>query len=237
MTVTTDRTGTGANPDEQLGFIGQFEQLLSLETDPSLTLINIYQELPISNSASICEIRGRHLELTTSELQLAAIAQCNEVYIRSPHLNQPVRGRLDSIDIRRHLVRLCDFSSAVLVAEKRQTVRVRLQTPINVILHADAERVNGVVQDISLGGCCINATACTGLREASEIRMEIKLAERSSGLPNSTRIPCTLLQITGDSAPFRCAFTFRHNQQTEDFVSALINQRQIEILRELRETL
>jgi hypothetical protein len=237
MTNGTDHEMETPGSDEQLRFIGQFQELLSKHAGPCLTLTNIYKELPITHPASIFEIRGRHLELSTSELQLAAICQCNEVYIRSPHFEMPVLGQMESIDIRRGLVRLGNFCYAELNAEKRETVRVRFKRPTNIIIHSGINRISGVIQDISLGGCCVNTLVCKGLGDSEDIQVELKVIDQTSGLPNCTRVPSKIVQICGEAAPFRCVFSFRHTKLSEQFLSVLINQRQIEILKELRDTL
>ena len=104
MTTATEPSVSLPEPDDQQRFIGRFQELFSHGADSGLTLTNIYQELPITHPARICEIRGNHLELSTSELQLAAISLCKEVYIRSPHFEAPVLGRLEGVDVRRGLV-------------------------------------------------------------------------------------------------------------------------------------
>jgi hypothetical protein len=234
MTGATDQ-----NPeaDEQLSFIGRFQEISALDAASSLTLTNIYQELPITHPASITDIRGRHLELSTSELQLAAIMHCNEVYIRSPHFHLPILGQMDSIDIRRGLVRLSNFSYAELQAENRETVRVRFKRPTNIIIHCGLDRISGVIHDISLGGCSINTLIRQGLEDAREIVVELKVIDKSTGLPNCTRIPSSIIKISGHSAPFKCILSFNHTGQSERFLSILINQRQLEIVKELRDSL
>jgi hypothetical protein len=234
---TSEQKASAVESDQQPLIMGRFQELFDLDAEHSLTLINIYHELPISHPAKICDIRGNFLELTTSALQLAAICLCNEVYIRSPHFAAPVLGRMDSIDVRRGVVRLCNFAFAELEADKRETVRVRFNKPIAIIVHSGTDRIAGVIRDISLGGCCIETLTCRGLEENQVIQVELKVIDHSTGLPNCTRIPCGIIQLSGDAAPFKCIFSFRHNQQTEQFLSRLIYQRQLEILKELRETL
>jgi len=237
MTSATDLDTRVPEADEQLRFIEQFQEILALDRAPALTLINIYKELPITHPASISDIRGKHLELATSELQLAAILHCNEVYIRSPHFDLPILGQMESIDIRRGLVRLSNFSYAELQSENRETVRVRFKRPTNIIIHCGLNRFSGVIHDISLGGCSINTLVRKGLDDAQEIAIELKVVDKSTGLPNCTRIPSSIIKISGDSAPFKCIFSFNHTNQSERFLSVLINQRQLEIVKELRDSL
>ena len=237
MANAADQSPATPEPDEQQRFLGRFQELFSLGADPSITLTNMYQEMPISHPASIFDIKGRQLELCTSELQLAAICQCHEVYIRSPHFEAPVLGRMEGIDIRRRMVRLSDFTYAELWEEKRETVRVRFKRPTNIIIHCGTNRISGAVHDISLGGCLVNTLTRKGLEEADDIQVELKVIDQTTGLPNCRRIPCSVVRISGDTTPFKCQFRFHHSEQTEPFLSRLVNQRQFEILKELRETL
>jgi hypothetical protein len=237
MTSANEQGIPTSEPDEQHAFMARFQDLLSRGTESSITLTNIYKEMPITHPASICEIKGDHLELRTSELQLAAISQCKEVYIRSPHLDLPVLGRLKSIDVGRGVVQLSNFTCGDLQEENRRTVRVRFKRPVNIIVHSGSNKVSGVVHDISLGGCCINTLVRYGLGESDDIRVELKLIDLTTGELNCTCIPSVIVQIYGETPPFKCALSFRHTQQSEQFLSVFINQRQLEILKELRETL
>jgi hypothetical protein len=235
----TTATGPEAAPDtdEQLAILGRFQELFALDIDAGITLTNIYQELPICNPASICDIRGHRLELSTSQLQLAAISLCNEVFIRSPHFDRPVLGQLENVDARRGAVWLSNFCHRDFAAGHRETVRVRFKRPTNIIIHSGSNRVSGVIHDISLGGCCIHTLTCKGMDESEEIQIELKVIDHSSGLPNCTRIPSSMAQICSQTAPYKCIFRFHHTKQSEQFLSRLINQRQLEILKELRDTL
>ena len=237
MTTATEPSVSMPEPDHQQSFIGRFQELFSHGADSSLTLTNIYQELPITHPASITDIRGRHLELATCELQLAAILHCNEVFLRSPHFDVPILGQLDSIDVQRGLVRLSNFCFSELLAENRETVRVRFKRPTNIIIHCALERISGVIHDISLGGCRINTLTRKGLEDSQELAVELKVIDKTTGLPNCTRIPSRIVKISGESAPFNCVFCFNHTSQSERFLSVLINQRQLEIVKELRDSL
>lgn len=237
MTNATDLNMTTPETDEQQAFLERFQELLTLESDPRITLTNIYKEMPVTHPASITEIKGHRLELCTCELQLAAISQCKEVYIRSPHLEAPILGRLDSIDVRRGVVQLHEFSVAELQETNRKTVRVRFRKPMQIVLHSGSDKISGVIHDISLGGCCINTLVRKELTGPEEVQVELKLLDPATGQQNCSSIPADLVRVYGDTPPFRCALCFRHTQQTEQFLSVFIYQRQLEILKELRETL
>lgn len=227
---------TQSQPPDQQIFIDKFNELLSVTTDPRITLTNIYKEMPITHPASICEVKARQIELQTCELQLAAISQCNEVYVLSPLVEKPVLGQLDSIDIRRGSVRLSNFCYRELFVNKRGAVRVRFKRPINVVAYSGPNAVSGVIHDISLEGCCLNTLVKQGFTDG-EMRVELKVIAPSSGEELAMQIPAVLVRVTGESPPYKCIICFSHTQRSEELLSIYINQRQHEILKELRETL
>lgn len=237
MTSATDPNITTPEEDDQQRFLERFHELLALKCDPRITLTNIYKEMPVTHAASICEVKGHHLELYTCELQLAAISQCKEAYILSPHLEAPIRGRLDSMDVRRGVVQLHEFSLAELKETNRKTVRVRFKKPMQIVLHSGPDKISGVIHDISLGGCCINTLVRKEHKESDDIQIELKLFDPNTSQMSCTSIAADMVKVYGDTPPFRCALCFRHTQQTEQFLSVFIYQRQLEILKELRETL
>lgn len=218
---------------DQRRIMERFQELQALP-DPPIILTNVYKEIPITHTATLCEVKETHVELKTSELQLASISHCNEAYLQSPLLDWTLLGRLCSIDIRRCSVRLSDFREAELDALKRRTVRVRLRKPIGVRLQLQGETIAGMIHDISLGGCCINTVVKKGLPDARRVEMEFALTPHCQ---ETVRIPCTVVGVEGSAPPYRCTFSFNHNGRTEQFLSVFVYQRQLEIVRELKETL
>jgi hypothetical protein len=220
----------------QQRFMEKFQDLLSPGVDPGITLTNIYKEIPITHSAIISSVRGSHIELCTNEMQLAAVSQCKEVYIRSPHFDTPVLGRLHSIDIWRQMVRLSDFSHVEADEDNRRSVRVRFKRPISIVMHWGVHKVSGVIHDISLGGCCVSTLVGT-LGESGDLEIELKLIDPTTDQVRSMKISSLLFRVHGEAPPFKCVLSFQHTPQSEQFLSLFINQRQREILKELREAI
>lgn len=237
MDSTADRVDDQQEPVEQQAFMDTFHELLSFRGGPRVTLTNIYKEMPISHPASLCEVKGHYVELETCELQLAAMLQCNEVYIESPKVAQPVHGRLEGVDIRRCMARVSNFCFRELYVNRRSAVRVRFKRPISITARAGANRISGVLHDISLEGCCLNTLIRQGFEGCDDIKIELKLVAPSTGEELAMQIPAYLVRISGDSPPFKCILCFNHTQQSEHLLSAYVNQRQHEILRELRDSL
>jgi hypothetical protein len=223
--------------DQQEPIMENFRRLLKEEAS-QITLTNVYKEILITHPASISKISRNRLELCTSEMQLAAIGQCKEVHIRSPHLSSPIVGQLVSIDIKRSAVMLANLKMADnLDEDRRTTLRVRFKRPLNITLYADGNKISGVIHDISLGGCCINTPVCTHLKGASDICVELKLIDHTTDQIRCMKISCSLVRVAGSAALSKCALTFQHTPQTEQFLATFIFQRQRDILKELLETI
>ncbi|HJV33542.1 PilZ domain-containing protein [Geomonas sp.] len=236
MDGTAEQVNDQREPDEQQVFIDAFQELLSTEGGPQLTLTNIFKEMPISHPASLCEVKGRHVELQTCELQLAAMLQCNDVYIESHRLGRPVLGQLEEVDIRRLTARVSGFCYRDLYVNRRSAVRVRFKRPISITARTGANRISGVIHDISLEGCCLNTLVRQGFQE-SDLQLELKLMAPTTSEELAMQIPATLVRISEDGPPFKCILCFNHTQQSEHLLSVYVNQRQHEILRELRDSL
>ncbi len=237
MDNSAEQEALASTIQEQQAFIDKFQELFSADRDPGITLTNVYKEIPITYPASICEIRGHHIELQTCELQLAAISQCSEAYIQSPLVDAPVLARMDRIDVRMHTVLLSNFCYRQLHVNSRSTVRVRFKKPISIVAQAGPNKISGVIHDISLGGCCISTLVKYGVENEQELKLALKLMEYASGQGLSMLIPSIVIRITGDRPPFLCALRFNHTPHSEQLLSIYINQRQLEILKELRDSL
>ncbi|MCM0080992.1 PilZ domain-containing protein [Geomonas sp. Red32] len=225
------------NADEQQAFIDRFACLMAGDGDPRIVLTNIYKEMPISHPASLWEVKGNHIELETCELQLAAISHCSEAYIQSPLVETPVLAQLESIDIRRCTVRLHNFSYCELYVNRRSAVRVRFKRPVNMVATAAGCKIHGLAHDISLEGCCLLTLTRPPLTPGDPAELQLHLLAPLTNETLDVEIPSTVIRIAGETPPYKLVLGFGHTQHSEHLLSVYINQRQHELLKELRASL
>jgi hypothetical protein len=224
--------------DDEQAILYLLEQLGVKENSRIVNLVNIYKELPISNNAEILEVRGARVVMHTNELQIATIKSCSETFIESEHFPLFILGRLEEYDIKRSTVTLINFSYAEVYTNLRNTVRVRLSKPTNVVMKLDNNiNISGIIQDISYGGCGMNTLATDGLDNANGVSLNLKLWDPSTSQYIEVDIPCVVVRVDNSRSPFKVALNFIHNKQTQELVSKFIYQRQMEIVKELREAL
>lgn len=218
--------------DDEAAILSIFTDIKTNRPNIPFSFLNVYKELPISNDASIFDIKGKNIEFKTCPLQIAVIHKNMETIIQAPFLNTNVLGKVIYLDSTHQLVALGDFSYADVHFNKRSAVRVRLKIPINVNLSVDGNRLSGMIRDISLQGCCVTTPAGARLERATDISLHLKLMHDNK--IHEASVPARLVRIHG--APmYNCAMTFEHTTETERVLAIFVYQRQLEIIRELKE--
>ncbi|HEY4744322.1 MAG TPA: PilZ domain-containing protein [Desulfuromonadaceae bacterium] len=217
---------------DEAAILSLFGEIRTTKPNTSFSFLNIYKELPVSNKAVLFDIKGKHVEFKTNQLQFAAIHHNMETIIQAPFLDASILGRLTYLDGTHHLVSLGNFSYADIHFNKRAAVRVRLKVPLNVNLSVDGNRMSGMIRDVSLHGCCVTTPAGALLGQANDIQLHLRLMHDNKTL--EAHVPVRLLRI--DGAPlYNCAMAFDHTVETEKVLAIFVHQRQLEIIRELKE--
>lgn len=194
--------------------------------------INIYKELPVTNSGEIFKLNSSEILFKACSLQLAAIKNSMETILRAPFMNENVLAKVAYVDAKHGLVALNDFSYAEVHFTKRSLVRVRPKVPINVKLIVDNDKIAGVIRDISINGCRIATPAGCLFENASHIALLLKFICEGQFIELSVK--AKLLRIA-NGPMYECVLIFEHTEATEKGLSLFIYQRQVEILRELKE--
>jgi hypothetical protein len=235
--VTHEERILSSKSDDELSILYLLQQLSATENSKIVNLMNIYKEIPISNSSELIEITGSSVQIATTESQIAVIKACGETFISTEHFHLAFLGRLEEYDVKRSIVTLNNLSYADIYTNFRNTVRVRLKKPLNLVMRVMNNIISGSIQDLSLGGCCINTLTTAGLNSENEVTLELKLLDSTTNQLLVVDVPCEAVRIDCERRPFKVALRFVHNKQSEDVVSRFIFQRQLEIVKELRELL
>lgn len=218
--------------DDEAEIISALSKKYASAPHAFFSFLNIYKELPVANDGMIFSINSMEIIFKASLLQLAAIHQSMETIIHVPALNTNILGKVVYVDAKHRLVSLKDFSYAEVHFTKRSAVRVRHKVPMNVKLTADSANISGVIRDISLTGCRVTTPAGFLFEKAGNITLLLKYI--CDGQFMELQIKARLLRITGGPM-YECVLLFEHTDATEKDLSLYIYQRQVEILRELKE--
>ena len=130
---------------------------------------------------------------------------------------------------------LCRFGYAKIRSSLRRFVRVRLDRRIQAELMYEGQNLVGAVKDISLGGSAILFDSSDILIPGSEVNLFLKLPEGNGDDITEVGVTATVVDVFGEEAPFTCIFEFHPEKHSQQHIAYFINQRQVEIIKELKE--
>jgi hypothetical protein len=195
----------------------------------SIKLLNYYRELPVLFDASI-EFSDRGvIEVNIHDLQAAAMMIQKEVFIKCKGLPYDVVAKVMKIRKNTHSAFLTSFHYAIITAERRVCVRVRVAEKVNASFQFNDQLGQGSIEDISYSGLSITAPK------------DIALEENSTGTV-SIALPSTILELSGkllkvdhSDSSAKYIIELEMDNKSEQCVSQFIFAQQSEIIRELKD--
>jgi hypothetical protein len=130
---------------------------------------------------------------------------------------------------------LCNFGYAHIRSDMRRFVRVLLDNPVEAELMFEGDILKGNVKDISLGGAAISTMSADLLVPGLDINMFLKLPELTGDSRLEVGMSATIIKVVGTSAPFTCLIEFHAEKHSQQQIAYYINQRQVEIIKELKD--
>jgi hypothetical protein len=213
-------------------------QYLKSMIGTSFSFLNYYKEIPVSYDATLVSVDNEMAEFEVHEYQAKVIAMEHKALIRA-HEKCPFRediiGEAFYANATRKKAILCKFGYAKIRSDMRRYVRVVLDESIDADLIVDDEILRGTVVDISLGGASLTVMSREYLSEGLEFSLFLKLPDYASRSVKEVGVTATVIKVTGNSAPFNCIVEFQPEKHSQQQISYYINQRQVEIIKELKE--
>jgi hypothetical protein len=213
-------------------------QFLKEMVGKRFSFLNYYKEIPVSYDAMLLNVENEMAEFELHEYQAKVIAIERHALIHS-HMESPFREDILAeafyINTLKKKVILCNFEYAKIRSEMRRFVRVMLDKPVEADMILEDDIIKGNVKDISLGGAAMHLMSTNHLFPGFELNLFLKLPEISSGAINEVGMSATIVKLTGESAPFNCILEFHPEKHSQQQISYYINQRQVEIIKELKE--
>lgn len=224
----TDREDTLVILQSLAGMIGE-----------KFTFLNYYKEIPVSYDATLLSVENEMAEFAIHEYQAKVISFERKALIQSHPkfaFSEDVVGEAFYVNSIKKRVILCNFTYARIRSQMRKFVRVQLDRPIEADFIIEKDVLKGNVKDISLGGAAINIMSSDLLTPGQEIKLSIKLPDLNSNKVADLNVTATILHLIGELAPFTCIIEFHTEKQSQQQISYYINQRQVEIIKELKES-
>jgi len=212
------------------------DELLALHhkyQSPFMKFVNYYKEVPIVADAEILYAFDNTLSCRTTPAQVKAIQHNKHTILRSSRLRHDIyatanyRTETDEVE-------LADFAYVEVMPDRRASIRVKMGTPLTVMVEAGTEQIPGRMRDLSLLGCAIDIADASMLGNYSYFYLNMDLPFLTFKGKSNTRIMAKLIRTEEVRKGVRCIMLFEHDKTTEDQIGRLLAQRQGEIIRELK---
>jgi len=196
-----------------------------------LRLLNFYNEIPVSYGATIDYIEQDMVDLSAHQHQIAVMKYEKKTILRSQHFKHDVIANVFRANLNSSLATITNLAYAVVRADRRRFVRVAIKERIEVLFTDGDLKLHGMLVDISLCGVAMVAGQNSAIETFNEGAIILTLA----GKPIS--FPAKLVKIIPSGSESRYVFETEIGSKEEALISQYIFQRQVEIIRELKDSL
>lgn len=204
------------------------------------SFLNYYKEIPVSYDAKLISVENEMAEFEVHEYQAKVIGIEKKVLIRAHHksnVTEDMAGEAFYVNTSRKKVILTRFHYAKIRSDLRRFVRVCLDGHrADVDLYLDEEIISGSIRDISLGGIAIFVNAPMPVMEpGAEVNLILKLDSPDDLSKSEIGVTTVVVKTLPDSNRPLCILEFNQERHSQQLLAYYINQRQVEIIRELKE--
>ena len=209
-----------------------FSAMASGTLGNDLVLLNYYHEVPVSYRATLQSINGGNVEFLMHEHQGIVIKHDRYTLIKSAHFpkGMGVHAYAAYTNVQKKTAILHNFSYAQIRAERREAVRVAVNTQLPVTFTFDGGTVHGVMKDISGTGISLVSSDIFAIdgNQAGELRFTLM------GTP--IQVSGTFVRsLKGSDHSHVSVFRMEPDRKTDSIIGHFSYQRQIEILKDLKE--
>lgn len=220
--------------DDQEQIVACFRELFK-QGKTRVSLVNYYKGLPLSYPATIAVVDRGVLELDIHPQQAVAIDKDRYAFIRCPAFSHVVGAHVQYVNVRKQAATLKGFFFAELMAERRNAIRLELDPPTEAAFEAGGESQQGRLVDLSMSGAAITFDHTPSFEAGFETDLQFMLPNIIQNTFAKVKAPARYLGSTEQKGTQLLRFTMSPDKTLEQQISHYIFQRQVEIIRELKE--
>lgn len=221
--------------DDQAVILKKFLGNYTTKDGAKVNLTNYFKGLPIIYPATILGVEHGNLDLDVNPQQAVAISADHYTLIRSKLFPLPIVANVQYVNIKKHMVSLNKLCFVEVLAEKRAAVRLDLDPPVRTTIQSDDCDIVGTLVDISVQGLAVEVKDFTELETGAEMSVKFMLPDPVLMKQTLIKVPAILVAIAGSGTPYRYKFRIMPEKHQEQLISRYSFQRQVEIIRGIKE--
>lgn len=203
----------------------------------TLKLINYYKGLLLSYPATIAGLDRGVLDLDLQAEQAFTVEHGRYVFIRSPLFKFDLFAQAQYVNVRKKAASFVKLCYVEIMAERRNFLRLELDQPAEVRMTTPAGILEGKLYDLSLSGLNVAVQDFCPLEPGSEVVISFSLTDNEHQTTFSLNLPTRLISIADTERPYCYKFAMTPDKTAERQLSKFIFQRQVEIIREIKDGL
>jgi hypothetical protein len=199
-----------------------------------LTLLNYYDEVPITYSSTLTTVEKDSIELAVHEHQAVIIKEHKSTLIKSKHFHSDlgVHCYAAYVNVPKKTAILHNFAYAQIRAERREAVRVKVHGSIPVKFFYDNVAIEGNIVDLSTTGISIRHGLAAKINSGQLVQLNFTLNNTSLAVPG----------LFGKSIEIEASdnisiFQIKPGRMADNIIGQFIYQRQVEIIQQLKDGL
>ena len=230
MTDHYQLIGHGHAREESAAITAILQRMHRGELSSDLRVLNYYEEIPVSYPATVDFIEEDMVDLSVHQHKAVVMKFEKKAILKSRHFANDVLANVFRVDVNKSLATVTNFAHIVVRAERRRFVRVTVKGLYEVIFTDGERKVRGKLFDISLTGLAISCPdADSSFDTLEDGTLLLSLGEKPISLP------ARLLKVVRSGGEQRLIFEFEPSSREEGVISQFIFQRQVEIIKDLKD--
>ncbi len=222
--------------EDQAEIISILKRELEKQPRYEVQLINYYKGLPVSYPAQLIEIERDIVEVDVYPQQAVVMTGQHCTFIRCKALRHDLFAHVQYVNIRRRAASLRKFCYVEIMAERRNYIRLELDSYQSVLLRTSDGMLRGKLTELSINGACVKVEQPSTLEIGDEIILSFMMhGIMHQNLNYTVKTEAKLVGIEGDAIPRYYRFTIAPDKVLDRFLAQFLFQRQIEIIREIRD--
>lgn len=222
--------------DDQAEIISILKRELLKHPKYEIRLINYYKGLPVSYPAQIISIERDTLELDVFPQQAVVMSEQHSTFIRCKALKHDLFANVQYVNIRKRAASLRKFCYVEIMAERRNYVRLELDTHAKALVKTSGGIVEGFLTELAINGACVKIDQTCPLEIGEETLLNLTLQDiMHQNADKTVNVEARLVGIEGDALPRYYRFTITPDKVLDRVLAQYIFQRQIEIIHELKD--
>jgi hypothetical protein len=209
--------------------------ILKANLKKKIKLINYYKGLPVSYPATIAAMDRGILDLDVQAEQAFVMEPSRSVFIRSSLFKHDLFAHVQYVNFKKGVATLVKFAYVEIMAEHRNFIRMVPDAHPRTLIKSSQEAIEGHLDDISLAGLNITIDESCPLEPGNEVSVSFTLATIDQSYMEKFTMPAKLVSVHGDALPRNYYFSISPDRALERQLSQYIIQRQIEIIREIKD--